>query len=848
MAEATLSLPRLAAPDATRVREAVACAHCGLPCLTTRVQKADKHFCCAGCQTVYEILTENGLGQFYQLSDNAGVTIQRTTRRDQFRYLDEPAVRERLVDFTDGQTSRVTFSIPTIHCVACVWLLENLFRLNPAIGAVSVNFPRREATIRFDSHRLALSELVALLASLGYEPTLSFGALEGKALPAPGRKTLLLRLGLAGFAFGNIMLISLCLYAGLDSRSVAKFGSLFGWVSFALALPVFVFSAGEFWRSAWLGFRQRVLTIDQPIAVGIAAIFAWSTWEIASGTGHGYFDSLCALIFLLLIGRWFQQKTYDRLSFDRDFKSFFPLAVHRLRDGREEAIPLSQLAVGDRLILRHGDLIPADARLCAGQALVDYSFVTGEANPVTPRAGEVLYAGGQQMAGAIEIETVKPVSQSYLTSLWSHAAFAKNRDRSLDNLLNRFSKRFVILVSLVAFGAGGVWWALGQPATALRAFTAVLIVACPCALALTAPFALGTAQRLLARRRIFLKNTHVLETLARISTVVFDKTGTLTERGQGTVTFVGDPLTPAEAAAVAALVGQSAHPLSRRIAAQFSAPAERPALEGFAEVAGKGLRATIASQEWRLGSASWLAEIGVSLPDSPEPGQVWLAVAGRLRGCFRLENTLRPATGELLRDLANTHELALLSGDTERERERFRALFGPDAALHFNQSPVNKLGFIESLQREGRTVMMVGDGLNDAGALRQSDVGVAVVENVGAFSPASDVILEAQRVPELGRLLRFARGAVRIVWISIAISSAYNVVGLTIAATGRLSPLVCAVLMPISSISVVGFAVGAAHWLARRTQLSTLNPTPGGAEEEIGSKIAIKNGTREVLA
>ena len=848
MAEATLPISSFAAADAARVREAVACAHCGLPCLTTRVRKADKHFCCAGCQTVYEILTENGLGQFYQLSDNAGVTIRRTTRRDQFRYLDEPAVRERLVDFSDSQTSRVTFTIPTIHCVACVWLLENLFRLNPAIGAVSVNFPRREATIRFAHERLALSELVALLASLGYEPTLSFGALEGKVAPVPGRKTLLLRLGLAGFAFGNIMLISLCLYAGLDSRSVAKFGPLFGWVSFALALPVFLFSAGEFWRAAWLGFRQRVLTIDQPIAVGIAAIFAWSTWEIASGTGHGYFDSLCALIFLLLIGRWFQQKTYDHLSFDRDFKSFFPLAVNRVAAGREESIPLSQLAVGDHLIIRHGDLIPADARLRAGEALVDYSFVTGEANPVTPRVGEVLYAGGQQRGGAIEIETIKPVSQSYLTSLWAHEAFAKNRDRSLDNILNRFSKRFVILVSLVAVGTAAVWWGRGEPATALRAFTAVLIVACPCALALSAPFALGTAQRLLARRRIFLKNTHVLESLARITTVVFDKTGTLTEREQGAASFVGESLSAAEAAAVAALAGQSAHPLSRRIAARFPTGADLPVVSGFVEAAGKGLRATIAGRVWLLGSAAWLEENGVPQADPAAVGHVWLAVDGAVRGRFLFDNPLRPATDRLLDGLARTHELALLSGDNERERERFLALFGPRAELRFNHGPVHKLGFIEALQRGGKSVMMVGDGLNDAGALRQSDVGVAVVEKVGAFSPASDVILEAQRVPELDKLMRFASGTVRIVWISIAISSAYNVVGLTIAATGRLSPLVCAILMPISSISVVGFAVGAAHWLARRTQLSeTADPMlPSAQGTERWNKGQAK--TREVAA
>jgi Cu+-exporting ATPase len=894
MAEAALNVLPLAAPEATRSRTTAACAHCGLPCLTTAVHVADKHFCCTGCQTVFEILTENGLGHFYELNERAGVTIKSPARADRFLFLDEPAVREKLIDFSDGRTSRVTLQIPAIHCVACVWLLENLFQLEPGVGRSLVNFPRREATLQFDEQQLKLSRLVGLLASLGYEPTLSFGALEDKPRPNPAGRSLLLRLGLAGFAFGNIMLISLSLYAGLDSQSSVQFKSLFGWVSLGLALPVVLFSAGDYWRSAWLGLRRGVLTIDQPIAVGIAAIFAWSTWEIVTRTGHGYFDSLCGLIFFLLIGRWFQQKTYERLSFDRDFKSFFPLAVTRLKgragsplptDGahgvtrptseREEIVPLSNVAVGDRLVLRHGDLIPADARLKNGEGLVDYSFVTGEAEPVARRTGDTLYAGGQQMGGAIEIETIKPVSQSYLTSLWSHEAFAKLRDHSLDTALNRFTKRFVILVSLVALGAAAFWLAKGQTATAVKAFTSVLIVACPCALALSAPFALGTAMRRLARSHVFIKNPHVVESLARITTIVFDKTGTLTAPRAAHVRFQGEPLGEAEECAVLSVTRQSAHPLPTRITQAIARNHTAGTATGFREHSGKGMEGKVNGQDILLGSATWLAERGIVTRSSrreeaqtcrstgqsepPHVGcyqeqsgsTVHLAINGQYRGCFTIAAALRPETDKLISRLARQHELALLSGDNEREREQFSRIFGKPAHLHFNQSPLDKLGFIASLQRRGQTVMMVGDGLNDAGALKQSDVGVAVVENVGAFSPASDVILEAQRVPELASIMDFARGVVRIVWASIAISSLYNFIGLAIAASGHLSPVVCAVLMPISSISVVGFAVGATHWLARRTQLSPLNLIlnpclDGPVEREI--KITSKTGTKEATA
>jgi Cu+-exporting ATPase len=847
-----LTSPAFAVPIGTEQRAAAACVHCGLPCRGTAVRKGGKDFCCAGCQTVYEILTENGLGHFYELSANAGVKIQRTPRREQFLFLDEPAVREKLVDFSDGKTSRVTFTVPSIHCVACVWLLENLFQLHPGIGRCTVNFPRREAAIQFENGKIALSELVSLLASLGYEPTLSFGALEGRPKPNPALRRLILRLGIAGFAFGNIMLISICLYTGLDSLSAARFKPLFGWASLLLALPVVIYSAGDYWRSAWTCLRQRALTIELPIAVGIFAIVAQSVYEVTTRTGDGYFDSLCGLIFFLLIGRWFQQKTYDRLSFDHDYKSFFPLAVRR-RAGPapapEETVPLSALAVGDHLVLRHGELIPADALVVSGEAVIDYSFVTGESERVRKTAGDLVYAGGQQTGGLFELQTVKPVSQSYLTSLWSHEAFAKPGKDTLDTILNRYTKRFTILVSAVALAAALGWGALGHGSVALKAFTSVLIVACPCALALSAPFALGTAQRLLGRRNVFLKSAQTLETLARVNTIVFDKTGTLTAPGAAQVEFVGAPLTAEEGRWLYSIARHSTHPLPLRIAESLGNSHAPEEVQSFSEIPGKGMEAQVAGQQVWMGSAAWMAERGVNAaqpscqppaepaagdrPEAPVAGTsaVQVVIQGRHRGWFTFSSALRPSADALIARLSHGYNLALLSGDNARERGHFQRLFGGRATLHFNQSPQDKLGFIERLQASGGTVMMVGDGLNDAGALKQSHAGVAVVEQIGTFSPASDVILEAGNVPQLGAVLDFSKSAVQVVWWSIALSALYNFVGLAIAACGKLSPVVCAVLMPLSSISVVALACGATHWAARRAGLHA--PAPASSAEGI---------------
>lgn len=871
----------------------------------------DRTFCCAGCQAVHDLLRQSGLEHFYALGEHPGTPARAASGRERWAFLDDPAVQPRLLDFTDGRLSKVTFHLPSIHCVACVWLLENLFRLNPGIGGSQVDFSRREVVIRFAPERIQLSELVALLAAIGYEPSLTLGELEPKPRASRTRRRQWLQIGIAGFAFGNIMLISLPLYVGLDSFSGPLFRAAFGGLSLALALPVVVYSASDYWRTALLSLRQKVLTLDVPITLGLAALYARSAWEILAGRGPGYLDSLTGLVFLLLCGRAFQQKTHDRLAFDRDFKSFFPLSVTRLRpnapgaaglaprpaagaetgaaNGREERVALSRLAVGDRLLIRNGELVPADSKLVGGPALLDYSFVTGESEPAAKAAGAYLYAGGQQRGGAIEVEIVKPVSQSYLTSLWNHAAFQKRREDSLNTLTNRFSRRFTLIVVGVALAAAAGWLATGDAPRAVKAFTSVLIVACPCALALAAPFTLGTAQRLLGRLNVFLKNAQVIERMAQVDTVVFDKTGTLTAARSGGVTFhlcggpsgkdvreelmggsapapsysvleaetsgrrrsqadlwlgdggadgEGKPLTPAERGWVRSLARHSTHPHAVRIGAALGGPDAPEPVAAFRETPGCGVEGIVQGHALRLGSLRWLQSCGVAVPPNglPSGSVVGLAVAGTFRGAFVLANALRPQTDDLLHRLAARYEIALLSGDNEKERERFRGLFGGDARLHFHQSPLDKLDFIRRLQASGRTVMMVGDGLNDAGALQQSDVGVAVVEHAGAFSPASDLIVAARQVPRLNEVLALARRAALIVRLSFGLSALYNVLGVGIAAAGVLSPLICAVLMPLSSISVVLFAVGATTFAARRSGLwFDLNQTSSAATACPGS-------------
>jgi Cu+-exporting ATPase len=811
----------------------VKCFHCGDTCAETARTSGEKAFCCQGCLIIHDLLAENGLGQFYDLSRHPGVRGRDAARPEQWAFLDDPELQQKLLDFTDGSLSRVTFRIPAIHCIACVWLLENLFRLHPGIGNSQVNFLKREATICFAPQKVSLSKVVTLLASIGYEPALTLGELDA---PKPNslRKRQWMQIGIAGFAFGNIMLFSLPVYLGLDSFSGPIFHRVFNYVSLAFALPVLVYSAADYWKSAWLSVRQRVLTLDVPITLGLAALYGQSLFEIISGRGEGYLDSLVGLIFFLLCGRAFQQKTHDRLAFDRDYKSFFPLSVTRKTFKGEETVSLSQLAAGDHILLRNGELIPADSKLVHGTALIDYSFVTGESVAVAKSEGDYLYAGGKQTGASIEVEIVKAVSQSYLTSLWNHEAFQKNRDDNFNTLTNRYSRRFTVLVISVAVGAALFWILNGNPLRGLKAFTSVLIVACPCALALAAPFTLGTAQRILARVGVFLRNALVLERMAQVDSIVFDKTGTLTAADTNTISFEGAPLTDIEKNWVYSLARHSTHPLSARFSVLLQNKLSPENVASFSEIPGCGIEGCVGGREIKVGSRGWIGTKGDSQDACAAVGSsVCVAIDGQLRGTFVLANSLRADIHELFAKLSVAYKLALLSGDNESDRERFCRLFGNDRVMRFNQSPLDKLNFIADVRASGSTVMMVGDGLNDAGALKQSDVGVAVVEKIGTFSPASDVILEATQVPRLHEILAFARKSARIVRLSFGVSAAYNLIGISIAAAGILSPLICAILMPLSSLSVVLFACGMTRWAGRHVTINDECRMTNGADSTV---------------
>ncbi|MCM2271898.1 MAG: heavy metal translocating P-type ATPase metal-binding domain-containing protein [candidate division Zixibacteria bacterium] len=801
----------------TIVTEELACTHCGARCRDQALSVGGDVFCCSGCKAVYELLHSAELSAYYGQATPPGIKPS-AEDSSRFAYLDDPAVSRKLVDFSDGETDRVSFVIPQIHCASCVWLLENLYRLNPGISRSQVNFLRREVSIQFDPKIVTLRQLVEQLAKLGYEPRIRLEHFERVERRDP-RRSLYLKVGVAGFCFANIMLLSFPDYLNARELEQTLFPLVFRIAMVILALPVLFYSASDYFRSSFYSLRSRMINIDVPLALGMAALFGRSIYDITINAGPGFLDSFSGLVFFLLLGKLFQDRTYERLSFDRDYKAYFPASITRRAGDSEISVPVTGLIVGDRIIVRNQEIVPADSILISGNGSIDYSFVTGESTPRPATSGAMVYAGGRQVGTTIELEVVKEVSQSYLTSLWNSATYAKDSRRSISTVADRFGKYFTAAVILIA-AATAIFWLRRDVDIAINAVTAVLIVACPCALALSSPFVLGTAMRILGSQNFFLKNAAVVEAMATADTIVFDKTGTLTINEPERLTFDGAELSDEEIRLIKSLARHSTHPASRRIDAEFQA--EPAAVREYAEESGMGISGLVNGRSVRLGRYSWAVDdTTASANGSQGEGSVtYLAIDGQLRGKFRMNNRYRAGIEETIRALRADYSLAVLSGDNAKERGRLTDLFGANTPLRFDQSPHDKLNAVDSIQSDGRRVLMIGDGLNDAGALKAATVGIAVSDQAINFTPACDGILEASQLHKLNKFLLLARASRNLILASIAISIFYNVIGLAFAASGHLSPLVSAILMPVSSVSVVLFATLGTRLAARRIGVS----------------------------
>lgn len=784
------------------------CYHCGEECLTNTYQTEQKDFCCQGCQSVYTILSGAGFCSYYTYNDHPGSTRLRNDKR--YDYLSDPAILAELLDYSDERLSIITLYIPQIHCSSCLWLLEQLNRFNRSIAYSRVDFLKKQLIVRFDPQGISLQQLVELLNDIGYEPLISLQDIIKKQNKAV-KSNLVQQIAVAGFCFGNVMLLSFPEYFGLSGFE-QNFKTFFGYLNILFGIPVVFYSGWGYFVSAWHNVRNKILNIDFPLALGIAVLFIRTVAEILTHSGAGFADTLCGLVFFLLVGKFVQQKTYHHISFERDYRSFFPVAVQVIREGKEKPVPLADLHTGHRMVIRHNEIIPADAILLQGEALIDFSFVTGESIPVNRTLGEIIYAGGRQTGEAIELEVIKPVSQSYLTQLWNNEAFTRKQDTRMKTFNETVSKYFTIVLVAIAIISLLAWLPFDYR-RGIAAFTAVLIVACPCALALSTPFTMSAALSIFDRNFFYLKNTAVVEQLARIDTLVLDKTGTITTGGGKSMVLEAE-LSAEQRQLVFSACTNSIHPLSRMIC-HYLGELEKLPTTSYQEIPGKGITAIVSGHQVRAGNDKLI----FGQVKNGNPGtRVHLEIDKEYLGYFAFHHEYRAGL-ETITGLSPAYELYLLSGDQDHERSELLQFFPINDHLYFNQSPQQKLDHIRQLQEKGLKVMMLGDGLNDSGALKQSDLGIAVTDNVNNFSPGSDAIMDGRSFDKLPAFLCFSKDTVRIIHVSFLISLTYNVVGLSYAVSGTLSPLIAAVLMPLSTATIISFTTLATHFTAKRRKL-----------------------------
>ncbi|MDB5274556.1 MAG: ATPase [Chitinophagaceae bacterium] len=793
----------------TAENKKVICYHCGDLCLDESVRLDDKAFCCNGCKTVYEILNDHALCDYYTLEDHPGHKGG-DENGSQYAFLDEPAIGDQLLNFKEGNVCGVTFYVPSVHCSSCIWLLENLHKIQPGILKSFIVFQTKQLEIQFNKDQVSLAQLALLLDRLGYRPEIT---LEGKTVNHRSvQKALLYKIGIAGFCFGNIMLLSIPEYVSYLGDFNGTFKVFFSYLSLLLALPVFFYCASDYFISSWHAIKNKMITIDLPIALGLVATFTQSILEIISRSGMGYLDSLTGLIFFLLIGKWYQQKTYNSISFQRDYKSYFPLAAAVMKEGKELFVPLQQLNPGDVILIRNQDVIPADGVLEKGKARIDYSFVTGESALASKCQGDRLFAGGRQSGESIQIKLLKKVSESYLTQLWdTDRSSSKSKASGFTRFTNQVALYFTVAVLFLSLGTYAYWY-FHDHSIALHAAVSVLIIFCPCTLALAIPFCFGNAMNILSKNGFFFKNTATIEKLTDADVMVFDKTGTITYSGLAEVHLLGS-LTEEDAQYVKSLVKHSGHPLSRLLYQHLKGIKELP-IHDFEEQLSQGISAQVNGNFVRIGSRSF---VDVLTDQEQHETEVYVSVNNQVKGCYTFKNTYREGIPEMLRVLHRQYRLHLLSGDNESEREMMLHYF-PAGNIHFHQSPADKLNYIQSLEKSHKTIM-IGDGLNDAGALLASNCGISVSDSSAHFSPACDAILEANQLHRLPDYIAYAKACVNTVRFSLIVSLSYNIIGLCFACMGLLKPLTAAVLMPVSSVSVVLFVTVVSNMLARKYKL-----------------------------
>lgn len=797
-------------------RAAPSCFHCGLPIPAAAnyaaiIDGQRQPMCCHGCAAVAEAIIAAGLSDFYQHrtapARRAAELIPQQLRS--LELYDRADLQKSFVRTEDAAVCEAALIMEGIVCAACVWLSERHINSLPGVLEFRVNYSTHRATLRWNTQQIKLSAVLNAIAAIGYLAH-PFDPSRQQALQQQERAVALRRLAVAGLFSMQVMMLAVGLYVGAAQGMEAWIWDFLRWISLILTIPVIAYSAQPFYIAAWRDLRNQQLGMDTPVALAILAAFAASVWHTWSGMGEVYYDSVTMFAFFLLSGRFLEMSARHKAGqVSEALVRILPASATRLTAlDIEEVIPIAELAVGDRVLVRPGETIPADGSIIEGSSTIDESLLTGESHPLCKTSGDAVIGGAVNIESPLIIHIEKVGVDTTLSAIMRLLDRAQSEKPRLALLADRIAGYFVAVLLIVALVVFAAWWSHSDFNTAFSITLAVLVVTCPCALSLATPTALVAATSTLTRSGLLTTRGHALETLARADYVIFDKTGTLTY-GRPQVLAV-HPMRGWEAhsalALAAALERGSEHPVGRALVE--AAAAQITNATAIQNTPGSGVEAQVNGQRYRVGSAQFVGALSANLADAVAPtdaSSTWVALGDEqgLIAWFQLSDALRPdATAAVAALQQRGLSVELLSGDRSAAVAHIAAQVGISAA-HGAMSPSDKLQRLQALQQQGATVVMVGDGVNDAPVLAAAQVSLALGGGTQLAHASADMILLSEKLTHLADGVDLARRTLRIMRENFAWAIGYNLIALPLAAGGWLTPWMSALGMSFSSLLVV---------------------------------------------
>lgn len=804
------------------------CFHCGLPLdpgqpFTAVLDGEVRSFCCFGCQSVCQAIYDAGMEGFYQRTPDGTLLSPPPLPAKDTALFDLDEVQNEFVHEV-GNAREIHLLVEGIHCAACVWLIERALSQLPGILSAQVNLAGRRLLLRWDNSQIKLSRILQRLGEIGYK-AVPFDPEAAEGRIKKQNRALLFRLAFAGFAAMNLMWTSIALYAGAIE---GEYRALFYWIGFALSTPTLLYSGWPFLKGAWISLKTRHPSMDLPIAIGATVTWGYSSWITFSGstTGHVYFDTVVNFLFVILIGRHLEgMSKRSAVAATQRLLDLQPKVATLLEDGKERIVPIKAIKPGDQVLIRPGDKVPVDGLVIEGHSKLDEAMLTGESNPVSKHPGDRVSAGTLNSEGALTVEVTGTLQNTALGRIIRLVEEAQASKAPIQCTADKIVPWFVfatLFLATVTF----LFWIGTDFEKALMAATSVLIITCPCAFGMSTPMSITVASGQGARHGILIKNGTVLETLSHIKHFVFDKTGTLT-LGKMQV----DQVIPSEDFDTATLISFAAaveryseHSIAKAIVAygeELEAVQRQHLVKNFTSFAGHGIKADCDGRTLLLGTANWLHTQGVSLDsrlmrqsaslESKAIGCVHMAMDAQHAGIIAVTDHLRPDAKQLVARLrAEGMQLTLLSGDRTPVAQAIAdELGGMDVIAEV--LPEDKHRVIADLQKDGRLVAMVGDGVNDAPALIRADVGIAIGSGTDVSIESADIVLMGDELEKIHLATLLSQRTLRTIRQNISMSITYNLVMVPLAMAGFITPLIAAIAMPISSLAVIGNATRIRH-------------------------------------